>query len=82
MGRPIRLNAEVMFLFSLKLNFPLYYWPQRSILTPFLGEAMYVSLSKRKIEIGNIVLVVNPKFWKKDGRFVPNAIIRPSGDES
>ena len=51
-------------------------------MTPFLGEAMYVSQSKRKIEIGNIVSDVNPKFWKKDGRFVPNAIIKPAGDKS
>ena len=73
-----------MFLFSLKLCS----WTSRFIIDRkgqfwprFLGEAMYVSLSK-KIEIGNIVSDWNPTFWKKDGRYVPNAIIRPSGDKS
>ena len=51
-------------------------------MTPYLGEAMYVLQSKRKIEIGNIFSDVNPEFWKKDERFVVNAIIRPSGDKS
>ena len=31
---------------------------------PFLGEAMYVSLSKRKNEIGSIVSELNPELWK------------------
>ena len=28
-------------------------------------EAMYVSLSKRKIEIGSMVLELNPKLWQE-----------------
>ena len=32
--------------------------------TPFLGEAMYVSFSKWKIEIGNKMSELNPKLWK------------------
>ena len=40
---------------------------------PFWGEAMYVSLWKRKIEIGSIVSELNPKLWKNGG-FAPNAI--------
>ena len=31
---------------------------------PFLGKGMYVSLSKRKIEIGSIVSELNPELWK------------------
>ena len=30
----------------------------------FWGEGMYVSLSKRKIEIGSIVKELNPELWK------------------
>ena len=30
----------------------------------FGGEGMYVSLSKRKIEIGSIVSELNPELWK------------------
>ena len=31
---------------------------------PFWGEGMYVSLSKRKIEIGSIISELNPELWK------------------
>ena len=34
---------------------------------PFWGEGMYVSLSKRKIEIGSIILELNPELWKTGG---------------
>ena len=34
------------------------------MLGPRLGEAMYVSLSKIKIEIDSIVSELNPKLWK------------------
>ena len=36
-------------------------WQKR---IPFWGECMYVSLSKRKIKVGNTVSELNPELWK------------------
>ena len=74
-----------MFLFSLKLcSWTSHFFIDRKgqFWHRFWEKPCMYYNQKEKIEIGNIVSDVNPEFWKKDERFVLNAIIRPSGDKS
>ena len=43
----------------------------------FWGEGIYVSLSKRKIEIGSIVSELNPELWKCE--FCPKRYNKATG---